>query len=123
MKKMITREIAAEFFDEGHFIIIDGVEVFIDNQHPEYSLDGEWSYFLAIPLVEIEVAEDEEVSDLDISEVGVYVAYPLTEEYKNATEEERCSGDFDEWDAQYDMENPEIWKYGNRVNIGYCPIF
>lgn len=59
--------------------------------------------------------KDEDVDDLDFFEIGVYVAFPLTERYTEASEEERCSGDFAEWDSQYDTEAPEIWAVGDRL--------
>lgn len=45
MKKLITREIAEEFFD-GYFDVIDGVDLFIEDQDPEYSLDGNGHIFV-----------------------------------------------------------------------------
>lgn len=127
MKVKITEEMAREFF--GDDVFIDEVKgiTFLIERVEDYTLDGEYSTFRAIPIgIEADIPDDE---DPDIYDIGVTIAYPKTEEFKafeekplpddwdDMTPEERYfyDSDFAEWDSQYDTSKPEIWDVGDML--------
>lgn len=58
MKKILTEEVAKKMLpgEKGSIISEFGVNFFqFDNEN--YTLDGEWSYFTAVPLIEVEFDE------------------------------------------------------------------
>lgn len=130
MKVKITEEMARELF--GNDVFLDEIKgiTFLVGRSEDYTLDGEYSTFRAIPIdIEIDIPDDEDPNDLDFYNIGVTIAYPKTEEYAAFEEEplpdnwdemapeERYfyDSDFAEWDSQYDTENPEIWDVGDML--------
>lgn len=127
MKVKITEEMAREFFGDDVFLDeIKGI-TFLIKRVEDYTLDGEYSTFRAIPVgIEIDIPDDE---DPDIYDIGVTIAYPKTEEFKafeekplpdnwdDMTPEERYwyGSEFAEWDSQYDTSKPEIWDVGDLL--------
>lgn len=130
MKVKITEEMARELFGDDVFLDEIKEVMFLVKNVEDYTLDGEYSTFRAIPIgIVIDIPDDEDPNDLDFYNIGVTIAYPKTEEYAafeeeplpdnwdEMTPEERYfyDSDFAEWDSQYDTENPEIWDVGDML--------
>lgn len=108
MKKIITEEIARQMLHGGgHVDVVAGVEYYISD-NDQYTIEGDFSYFLAVPLVEIEVKDEEEFENLssyNLPSLSVEIAFPRRED---ADEE-------GEWDAQYDLDAPRLLYIGERL--------
>ena len=130
MKVKITEEMARELFGDDVFLDEIKEVMFLVENVEDYTLDGEYSTFRAIPIgIVIDVPDDEDPDDLDFYNIGVTIAYPKTEEFKAFEEkplpsnwddmspEERYfyDSDFAEWDSQYDTSKPEIWDIGDML--------
>ena len=109
MKKMLTEELAKKMLpgEKGSVITEFGLDFFqFDGE--QYTLDGEWSYFIAIPLIEVDFESEEEFEELwwgNLPDFSVELGYPLRED---ADEE-------GEWDAQYDLDSPRLLHIGSRL--------
>lgn len=109
MKMILTEEIAKKMLpgEKGSIITEFGVDFFqFDGE--QYTLDGEWSYFIAIPLIEVDFESEEEFEELwwgNLPDFSVELGYPLRED---ADEE-------GEWDAQYDLDSPCLLHIGSRL--------
>ena len=109
MKKMLTEELAKKMLpgEKGSVITEFGIDFFqFDGE--QYALDGEWSYFIAIPLIEVDFESEEEFEELwwgNLPDFSVELGYPLRED---ADEE-------GEWDAQYDLDSPRLLHIGSRL--------
>lgn len=109
MKKLLTVELAKKMLpgEKGSIITEFGVDFFqFDGE--QYTLDGEWSYFIAIPLIEVDFESEEEFEELwwgNLPDFSVELGYPLRED---ADEE-------GEWDAQYDLDSPRLLHIGSRL--------
>ena len=107
-------------------IIGDGIVTDIGDK--AYYISYKWEHhrgcavFRAVPFhakVDIDISH---VSSLTFKDIGVYIAYPAREEYlKNV-----LSGDmryrnnmdgFSDWDACYDVDNPQVWS-STTIKIG-----
>lgn len=108
MKKIITEEIARQMLHGGgHVDVVAGVEYYISD-NDQYTIEGDFSYFLAVPLVEIEVKDEEEFENLssyNLPSLSVEIAFPQRED----------ADEDGEWDAQYDLDAPRIWNIGERL--------
>ena len=108
MKKIITEEIARQMLHGGgHVDVVAGVEYYISD-NDQYTIEGDFSYFLAVPLVEIEVKDEEEFENLssyNLPSLSVEIAFPRRED---ADEE-------GEWDAQYDLDAPRLLYIWERL--------
>ena len=130
MKVNITEEMAREILKDDVFLDeIKGITFLIRNGE-DYTLDGEYSTFRAIPVgIEIDIPDGNDVDDLDFDDIGATIAYPKTEEYAafeekplpdnwdkmDSNEKYWYDSDFAEWDSQYDTSNPEIWDIGDML--------
>ena len=109
MKKILTEEVAKKMLpgEKGSIISEFGVNFFqFDNEN--YTLDGEWSYFTAVPLIEVEFDSEEEFEGLwwgNLPDFSVKLGYPLRED----------ADEGDEWDAQYDLDSPRLLHIGSRL--------
>ena len=110
MKKMLTVELAKKMLPGGKGSIITEFDIdFFQFDGENYTVDGEWSYFTAVPLIEVEFDSEEEFEGLwwgNLPDFSVELGYPLRED---ADEE---SG---EWCDQYDLESPRLLHIGSRL--------
>ena len=108
MKKIITEEIARQMLHGGgHVDVVAGVEYYISD-NDQYTIEGDFSYFLAVPLVEIEVKDEEEFENLssyNLPSLSVEIAFPRRED----------ADEDGEWDAQYDLDAPRLLYIGERL--------
>mgnify|MGYP000845810577 CR=1 FL=1 len=124
MKVKITEEIARRLIGvggPGHLAVFADVEYYVSDGE-DYTLSGDYSTFRAVPLIEIDVEDEDEIHRLDLYNIGVTIAHPMTEAYAEAVEkvengeEERSILDwFDDWHSQYDENKFEIWDIGDRL--------
>ena len=107
MKMILTEEIAKKMLPgkKGSIITEFGVDFF---QFDGEQYDGEWSYFTAIPLLEVDFESEEEFEKLwwgNLPDFSVELGYPLRED---ADEE-------GEWEDQYDLDSPRLLRIGSRL--------
>ena len=109
MKKMLTVELAKKMLPGGKGSIFTELGIdFFQFDGENYTVDGEWSYFTAVPLIEVEFDSEEEFEGLwwgNLPAFSVELGYPRRED---ADEE-------GEWDAQYDLDAPRLLYIGERL--------